>query len=241
MALSHALRAASLLALIALATAFVAAPAFAVTYTVSVQTDRTSYTSGQSIMISGAVSPAPGANTAVIVTITNPDGKTVVDIGDNQVNPTTGAYNQTTVAGGTAHWIAGTYTVNATWGGYGSTATKTTTFNFAIASTTSSSSSTTTTTSTTSASTSKTTTSSSSSTTTTSPPTTTSSSATVLPTTSSSSSSSTTQSTTETEGGGLGSLTYVIVAAVAIVVVGLGIVLWRRRVASGFSGKPTAP
>jgi hypothetical protein len=241
MGLSNALRAASLLALIALATAFVVAPAFAVTYTVSVQTDRTSYTSGQSIMISGTVSPAPGANTAVVVTIRNP-ANTVVDISDDPVNPSTGAFSQVTVAGGTANWVPGTYAVNATWGGYGSTATLTTTFAYGSPSTSSSSSSTTTTTSTTSTSTSKTTTSSSSSTTTTttSPPTTTSSSATVLPTTSSSSSSSTTTSTTET-GGGLGSLTYVIVAAVAIVVVGIAIVLWRRRVASGFSGKSTAP
>lgn len=36
-------------------------------------------------------------------------------------------------------------------------------------------------------------------------------------------------------------MTYVIIAVVAIIIVGLGIVMWRRRVASGFGQKATTP
>jgi len=36
-------------------------------------------------------------------------------------------------------------------------------------------------------------------------------------------------------------LTYIIVAVVAIVIVGLGVVMWRRRVATGFAKQPTTP
>jgi uncharacterized iron-regulated membrane protein len=36
-------------------------------------------------------------------------------------------------------------------------------------------------------------------------------------------------------------LTYVIVAVVVIIIVGLGIVMWRRRVATGFAKQPTTP
>ena len=80
MALSKALRTAPLLALFVLVTALLFAPAFAATtYTVSVQTDAASYSGTQNIMISGVVSPAPGANTAVVVTIKNPSNA-VVDI-----------------------------------------------------------------------------------------------------------------------------------------------------------------
>jgi hypothetical protein len=39
----------------------------------------------------------------------------------------------------------------------------------------------------------------------------------------------------------MGSLTYVIVAVVVIIIVGLGIVMWRRRVATGFGKQPTTP
>src|SRR5882672_5115856 len=160
---------APILATIVLAMAFLTAPAFAATtYTVSVQTDAASYSAAQTITTSGTVSPAPGPNTAVVVTIKNPAG-TVVDVGDDPVNPSTGAYSQVTVAGGSAAWIAGTYSVNATWGGNSSTATMTTTFTYSptATSTTTSTSSTTTTTTTTSSSTSKTTTTSSSTTSTT--------------------------------------------------------------------------
>jgi hypothetical protein len=242
--LSKALRMAPMLATIGLAMAFLTAPAFAATtYTVSVQTDAASYSAAQTITTSGTVSPAPGPNTAVVVTIKNPAG-TVVDIGDDPVNPSTGAYTQVTVAGGSSAWIAGTYSVNATWGGNSSTATMTTTFTYSptVTSTTTSS----TTTSTTSSSTSKTTSSSSTSTLTTSTPpspppvtTTTSSSTSTSTVSSSTSSSSATGGTTESSG--LGSLTYVIVAVVVIIIVGLGVVMWRRRVATGFAKQPTTP
>jgi cobalamin biosynthesis Mg chelatase CobN len=228
--------------------AFLIGPAFAATtYTVSVRTDAASYSAAQPITTSGIVSPAPGPNTAVIVTMINPDGKTVVDIQDDPVNPSTGAYTQITVAGGSAGWVAGTYSVNATWGGNGSTATMITTFAYSPTptSTTTSSTTTTTTSTTTSSSTSKTTTTTSSTSTTTTTSVPVSSTTTTTGPTSTSppaSTGSTTTSTNTTEsGGGLGSLTYVIIAVVAIVIVGLGIVMWRRRVASGFGQKGTTP
>jgi len=237
-----------MLATVGLAMAFLIAPAFAATtYTVSVQTDAASYSAAQAITTSGTVSPSPGPNTAVVVTLKSPAG-TVVDIGDAPVNPSTGTYTQITVAGGSAAWVAGTYSVNATWGGNGSTATMTTTFAYSPTSTTTTTSSITTSTSSTSStsttSTSKTTTSSSSSTLSTTtapsvPPTTTSSSTATI--SSSTSIPPTTIGTTESSGGGLGSLTYVIIAVVAIIIVGLGIVMWRRRVASGFGQKATTP
>jgi uncharacterized iron-regulated membrane protein len=36
----------------------------------------------------------------------------------------------------------------------------------------------------------------------------------------------------------LGSLTYVIVAVVVIIIAGLGLVMWRRRVASSYGKQP---
>ena len=96
-------------------------------YALTVQTNDTEYSGTTSIAISGVVSPPPGPNTAVIVTIRNPQGA-AVDISDDAVNATTGAYSQVTVSGGSAGWVAGVYTVYATWGGNGARAANVTTF-----------------------------------------------------------------------------------------------------------------
>jgi hypothetical protein len=127
MALSTSLRRTSLSILVILMLAFVFPPALAATITV--KTDAPSYFASQTITTSGTVSPTPGPNNAVIVTIRNPSN-TVVDIGPAQVDSSTGTYSFVTVAGGSTSWIAGTYSVNATWGGSGGTATTTTTFQY---------------------------------------------------------------------------------------------------------------
>jgi hypothetical protein len=331
MLLSKALRKAPILVLVMLALASFFVPALAATYTVTVQTDSASYTGSVPIEISGTVSPAPGPNTAVVITVTNPNG-TAVDYSDNAVNPTTGAYNHNVTAGGTSNWVAGTYKVNATWAGDGTTAIMTTTFKYTLASTLS--------VTTTAAScspisfavgatsqcsaivsgatpdisgqtmvypgeqitftqtggtgsvafpptgatcilegavcsitvngtsagsvtikasypgdTENTASSGTASTTVTPGTTTTSTSATSSSTTSTSSSSSTTSSsssstsilsssgsTTSTSSStskGLGSLTYVVVAIVLIILVAVGLMMWRRRVASDYDKKPT--
>jgi hypothetical protein len=106
------------------------ASAFALTYTVTVQTDMSSYTGPRAtVTVSGIVSPAPGPNTNVIVTTKGPSGA-IVDINSVPANATTGAYTYAFVTGGTGNWTTGAYTVNATWGGPGGMASSITTFNY---------------------------------------------------------------------------------------------------------------
>jgi hypothetical protein len=133
MFLHKALPKAPVLVLVLFAVASFAVPALAASYGVTVQMNSPSYTGSQKIMINGTVSPSPGPNTAVVLTTTNPGG-TVVDYQEDAVNPSTGAYNGSIVAGGTANWIAGRYLVNATWGSSGS-ASQTTTFQYSPAGT----------------------------------------------------------------------------------------------------------
>jgi hypothetical protein len=87
------------------------------TYTLKVSTDSSSYIAGQSIKITGSVSPAPGPSTGVTLKVVNPSG-TVVAVGEADVGASSGSYNYTLVAGGSSGWTTGTYTVNATWGAY---------------------------------------------------------------------------------------------------------------------------
>ena len=118
-----------ILILVLFALGSLATPVLAAGYSVTVQTDRTSYVGMAQIAISGTVSPAPGPNTAVIVVVSNPNRATV-DIQDDPVDPATGTFSQLTVSGGGQLWIAGTYLVNATWGGSGGTAIGTTKFEY---------------------------------------------------------------------------------------------------------------
>jgi len=99
-------------------------------YTVTVQTNQAVYSGTSPIVVTGIVSPPPGPNTGVVVTVTSPTGA-AVDISDDSVNGTTGAFSHITVAGGSANWVTGTYTVNAVWGGDGATASGVATFTYA--------------------------------------------------------------------------------------------------------------
>jgi len=104
-------------------------PASAVTYSITLQTNAPSYSGLQPIVITGVISPAPGANTAVIITIKNPAG-TVADIDEAIPSSTTGSFNYTSYPGGSSAWTSGTFSVNATWGGNGATASMVTTFSY---------------------------------------------------------------------------------------------------------------
>jgi hypothetical protein len=131
-------------------------------YTLKVSTDTASYVSGQTIKISGSVSPAPGPSTGVTLKVINPSGM-VVAVGEANVGASSGTYNYSLVAGGSSSWTTGTYMVNATWGAYPPQIYAKTTFSYSPTAVTTTTSSTTssTTTSTSSTTTSSTTTSSS--------------------------------------------------------------------------------
>ena len=103
--------------------------AFAAT-TITATANATSYSGQQNIQISGTVSPAPSsASSAVVVTTKGPAG--VVDTGEAAVATGTGTYTYPYVSGGSVGWVSGTYTVNATWGFGGVTASTTTTYTYA--------------------------------------------------------------------------------------------------------------
>src|SRR2546425_3826865 len=138
--------------------------------TVSVMTDKPSYSGSDTIMITGTITPAPQPNaTSAFVTVMNPNGKVVApspaQVGNN------GKFHYTFGAGGTSNWISGTYTVNASWSGSVDTKPiwKTTTFAYSPLASTTTTSTTTTTTNTTSTTTNSTTTNTSSTTTSSTP------------------------------------------------------------------------
>ncbi|MDA4131920.1 MAG: hypothetical protein OK454_02165, partial [Thaumarchaeota archaeon] len=135
MSLRRALLKAPVLVLVLFAVASFAVPALAASYSLTIQTNSPSYTGSQKIMINGTVSPSPGPDTAVVLTTTNPGG-TVVDYQEDAVNLSTGAYNGSIVAGGTANWISGQYTVKATWGSNSGSAAQNTTFQYSPSATT---------------------------------------------------------------------------------------------------------
>jgi len=107
----------------------------AATTSVTVTTDKTSYSGTATIHVSGTVTSAPGiSGTNVAVTISGPAGSpNPVDANQFLVNANTGAFNGTFVTGGTNYAINGTYTITANYGGvtgtvnfqYGSVSTST--------------------------------------------------------------------------------------------------------------------
>lgn len=129
-----------LLSALVLLSLAVAEPAHAAGYSVSLQTDRSSYSGTQPIVVTGTVSPPPGEGTAVIISITDPTGA-LADVYEAVPDPATGAFSYTSHPGGNPAWTSGTFTVNATWGGDGSSATRIVTFAYAAPITSSSSSS----------------------------------------------------------------------------------------------------
>jgi len=102
--------------------------ALGATSTMTLATNAASYSGQADITVSGTISPAPTIASNVIITTTGTSG--AVDINSVPVGTGTGTFTYTIVAGGNANWVSGTYTVNATWGAQGNTATKTTTFTY---------------------------------------------------------------------------------------------------------------
>jgi len=210
----------AVLSIVLLVLALTVAPfAGAVTYTITVKTDASSYTGAQTLTASGVVSPAPGPGTAVFLSIRNPSGDPVA-VASAPVDGASGSYQHSFVLGGSSKWVTGTYTVNASWGysvssptisasakftysptGNATTSTTTTSSTSTTTSTTSSTSSSSTASSTTTSTTSTSTTTSQTSTTTPSTTSSTTSTASIPTQTTTSSSSSST--TTSTGGGGI--------------------------------------
>lgn len=72
-----------------------------------------SYTGSATLSIAGSVSPAPSQADSVFLNIKNPSGSTVwADIAS--VNPSTGAFTDSTTLGGGSYTASGTYTISAT-------------------------------------------------------------------------------------------------------------------------------
>jgi len=153
----NAFRLSGVVALLFLAShAFVPASA-AAPYTITVQTNLPSYSGIQAIVITGTISPAPGPNTGVIITIMN-SGGSIADADEAIPSSTTGSFNYTSIPGGNSAWTAGSFSVNATWGGDDATASQVATFAYSPSATTTTTTTTSTITTTTSTSSTTTTT-----------------------------------------------------------------------------------
>jgi hypothetical protein len=84
---------------------------------VTLTLDKTTYVNGNTIKVSGTVTPAPTTSgTSVAVTISGPTGGTI-DANQFVVSTSTGNYNGTFVAGGPLYTKNGTYTITATYNG----------------------------------------------------------------------------------------------------------------------------
>jgi len=112
------------------------APVFAsaTSYTLSVKTDKALYNSGNTINVSGSVSPAPSAGTAVGLKVTSSAG-TLVDLTQASVG-SDGSFSATFKA----TYAAGAYTITASWAPNASATAITAITNFQMNGTTSTSS-----------------------------------------------------------------------------------------------------
>lgn len=84
------------------------------TVTFTTPTTGQQFTSGQTLSISGTVTPAPGQTDEVLLTITPPSGGSAVWAGYAVVDPTTGTFTASTVLGGTSYSATGAYLLKAT-------------------------------------------------------------------------------------------------------------------------------
>jgi len=99
-------------------------------YRMSIETDKSAYTSNESMLISGSVSPAPAAPSNVTITIMGPQG--VVAVATTAASTADGSYSYHLVTGGNGIWAAGTYLVMGIWTGLGQNETATTSFEFVV-------------------------------------------------------------------------------------------------------------
>jgi hypothetical protein len=93
-----------------IAALFVLSPIAAAAGTVTVATDKSSYTGAAPITITVTATPAPGAGNNVAITVFNPNGQAVAS-SPADISSGTATFAFTT--GGSAAWISGTYTITA--------------------------------------------------------------------------------------------------------------------------------
>jgi len=105
------------------ALAFAATPG-----TITVNTNSASYSTGQSITITGSASPAPAGTPELIVQVTGPSGVVFRE----PVTVTSGSFSVPAFPAAGSDWVAGTYTVLA--GGLAGYNNGTTTFTFTTSS-----------------------------------------------------------------------------------------------------------
>ncbi len=99
-----------------LAALLILSPVFAsaqTTYTITVGTNNTIYGGTQVGLVTGTISPGPGTGTAASLQITNPSGTLVFE--DAVVVSATGSFNDSFTMGANSNWVAGTYTLTASW------------------------------------------------------------------------------------------------------------------------------
>ena len=77
------------------------------------QASQLLYSGGSTVTVFGTLNPPPPLSTGVQVTTRNPQG-VVVDIGEALIGTTTGTFLYSLPSGGSAGWIQGAYSVNAT-------------------------------------------------------------------------------------------------------------------------------
>jgi len=84
-------------------------------FTITVATDKSSYSGTATIRVTGTISGGTiPSGTSVSIQIRNPQN-TLVDAGTAPVDPATGAYSKDFVAGGPSWSVPGTYTVTVSW------------------------------------------------------------------------------------------------------------------------------
>jgi uncharacterized protein YoxC len=84
----------------------------------TVSTDKSSYTGSNTITITGSATPAPGAGYEALITVTNPSGTIVYQL-PTPIDPSTGVFTPLSfAAGGSSSWTSGTYSVTASTQGY---------------------------------------------------------------------------------------------------------------------------
>ena len=78
---------------------------------ITIYADKNSYAGTDSIVITGKVTPTPGPNATVFLSILDPNGKPIVSA-PSAVDPDIGIFSHTVVIGDTASWDSGQYTIN---------------------------------------------------------------------------------------------------------------------------------
>lgn len=103
--------------------------AAAATFSMTLETGQAAYSGTEAIVIEGKISPPPGANTVVVIEITNFTGG-IADVDEAIPDPATGVFNYTSHPGASPAWTTGTFNVNATWSGDGATVSQVTMFDY---------------------------------------------------------------------------------------------------------------